>query len=121
MTLRRHVHLTAWIGLIAMWLVVCVPLVSQVIASARAHDEPFAALCSAVQTTDGSHRTSSDNLAACGYCDLLATHAAMPSVPEAQLTPLLFVAFALEPTLSTRFTPLGAFPAGHPRAPPTIS
>jgi hypothetical protein len=104
-----------------MWLIVCVPLVSQFIVSVHAHDEPFAPPCSAVQTTDGAHHTSSDPLAACGYCDLLATNVAMPSVPQVQLEPLLFVALALVPILFTRFTPLGAFPAGRPRAPPAVS
>jgi Protein of unknown function (DUF2946) len=101
----------------AMWLIVCAPLVSQLIVSVHAHDEP----CFAMQTTGGAHHASSDPLAACGYCDLLATNVAMPSVPPVQLEPLLFVALALVPILLTRFTPLGAFPAGRPRAPPAVS
>lgn len=57
----------------------------------------------------------------CGYCDLLNHAPAMPTLPPAPLAPLLllFSIFVL-PAL-TRFTPLGAFPSGRPRAPPAIS
>lgn len=120
MTYQTRKHLTVWLGLIAMWLVVCAPVISQLAASARAH-EPVAALCSAAQTGDTVHRTQADSLAACGYCDLLATHAAMPSVPPAALSMLVLIVIAPAPVLSTRFTPLGAFPSGRPRAPPAAA
>lgn len=114
--------MTAWLGLIAMWLVVCVPLVSQLVVASRAH-EPVAPLCSAVASTDTAHQDASaaNPLSACGYCDLLATHAAMPSVPPALVQPLALIVVAIVPMLSMRFTPLGAFPSGRPRAPPLVS
>jgi hypothetical protein len=113
-------RLTAWLGLIAMWLIVFAPVVSQLVVSARAQ-EPVAALCSTTQPAGGGHYASADPLAACGYCDLLASHPAMPSVPPLALTLLVLVAFAAAPVLSTRFTPFGAFPSGRPRAPPAVS
>ncbi len=110
--------MTAWLGLIAMWLVVCVPLVSQLVVAARSH-EPTAALCSAVTQVDVSHHdASADPLSACGYCDLLATHTAMPSVPPVVVQMLVLIVATIVPVLSMRFTPLGAFPSGRPRAPP---
>jgi hypothetical protein len=113
--------MTAWLGLIAMWLVVCVPLVSQWVMASRAH-EPIAPLCSVAVPADLSHHgTSADPLSACGYCDLLATHAAMPSVPPAVVQALTLVIAVTAPVLSVRFIPLGAFPSGRPRAPPLAS
>jgi hypothetical protein len=57
----------------------------------------------------------------CGYCDLLNHAPAVPMVPPAPAAALLllFVVFVL-PALR-RYTPLGAFPSGRPRAPPAIS
>ena len=57
----------------------------------------------------------------CGYCDLLNHVPTIATVPPAPLAPLLllFGAFVL-PAL-TRYTPLGAFPSGRPRAPPAVS
>jgi len=120
MTYQTRKHLTVWLGLIAMWLVVFAPVISQLAASARAH-EPVAALCSAVHAGDMEHHAQAGSLAACGYCDLLATHAAMPSVLPAALSMLVLIVIAAAPVLSTCFTPLGAFPSGRPRAPPAVA
>ncbi|ANN66115.1 DUF2946 domain-containing protein [Bordetella bronchialis] len=67
-------------------------------------------------TDDGSQAMED-----CGYCDLLGHTPAVSLVPPAPIAPLLllFVVFVL-PTL-TRYTPLGAFPSGRPRAPPAVS
>ena len=122
MTPQRRKRLTAWLGVIAMWLVVCMPLASQLVAAAQLRGNFDAPLCSAVRSADGDHRgTSSVALAACGYCDLLATHTPAPPVAPVSSTLVLLVAFAAAPVLSTSFTPLGAFPSGRPRAPPAFS
>ena len=122
MAARSRKHLTAWLGLIAMWLIVLAPIVSQLVVAAHRDDAAFAALCSAVQPrTDSAHATHADPLAACGYCDLLADHMAMPTIPPAPLVLVMLVVALAAPTLSTRFTPLGAFPSGRPRAPPAFS
>jgi hypothetical protein len=114
-------HLTAWLGLVAMWLIVLAPLVSQLIVASH-RDEPNAVVCSATQpAADSVHTTHSDSLAACGYCDLIATHAAMPAPTPSVLVLVTLVALAAIPALSVRFTPLGAFPSGRPRAPPAFS
>jgi hypothetical protein len=69
----------------------------------------------------GHHDSGSQPMDDCGYCDLFNHAPAMPTVPPAPAAPLLllFAVFVL-PAL-TRFTPLGAFPSGRPRAPPAIS
>ncbi|PMS38351.1 DUF2946 domain-containing protein [Trinickia symbiotica] len=120
MTLRRHARLTAWLGLIAMWLIVCVPIVSQLVVASH-EGEPVAALCSATESPDVSHHSAPDSLSACGYCDLLATHAAMPALPAVAAPMLTLVVIMTAPVLSVRFTPLGAFPSGRPRDPPLVS
>jgi DUF2946 family protein len=121
MIFHAHKRLTAWLGMFAMCLIVCVPLVSQLVMAAHA-DEPNAVFCSALQTdAQGAHHMSADPLTACGYCDLLSDHVAVPAVPL--LLPVLIVLLVAvaAAVLSTRFTPLGAFPSGRPRAPPFLS
>ena len=133
MTLRSRNRTTAWLGLFAMWLVVFAPLVSQMLMSSQAH-EPIAALCSALQPSGASEasltahagpqpvRLSHDDaFGACGYCHLLEHHVAMPTVAAVEPPAALALAGTAPPTLSTRFTPLGAFPSGRPRAPPVVS
>jgi Protein of unknown function (DUF2946) len=110
--------MTAWLGLVAMWLVVCAPLVSQLVFASRAH-EPVASLCSAVAPLH--HERASGLLAECGYCDLLATHAAMPSMPPVAVQILALIAVMVAPVLSVHFVPLGTFPSGRSRAPPFVS
>jgi hypothetical protein len=121
MTPRKHSLLTAWLGLVAMWLIVLAPLVSQLVAAQHAH-EPDATLCSALQPAQSApHLSHDDAFGACGYCHLLEHHVAMPAIAAAE--PL----FALAVTLDTiappvlRDIPLGAFPSGRPRAPPVLS
>lgn len=122
MALRSRKHLTAWLGLIAMWLIVLAPIVSQCVVAAHRADPAAAPLCSAVQpTADSAHATHADPLAACGYCDLLADHIAMPAVPPSPLVLVMLLIAVSIPVLSVRFTPLGAFPSGRPRAPPAFS
>jgi Protein of unknown function (DUF2946) len=103
-----------------MCLIVSVPLISRLVMSAHA-DEPGAVLCSSVQpVVDGAHQMNGDPLAACAYCDLLADHVAVPAIPPVLPVLIVLIAIAAAPILSTRFTPLGAFPSGRPRAPPVF-
>lgn len=121
MASRSRNHLTAWLGLVAMWLIVLAPIVSQLVTAAH-RDDPNAVLCSATQpSADSAHVTHADPFAACGYCDLMATHTAISTPPPSLLLLVMLVAIATIPALSVRFTPLGAFPSGRPRAPPAFS
>lgn len=121
MTHRPRKHLTAWLGLIAMWLIVLAPLVSQLVLAAH-RDDTTTVLCSAMQpATHSAHQVQHDSLAACGYCDLLADQPAMAALPPSPLVLLMLVAIVAVPVLSIRHTPLGAFPSGRPRAPPAFS
>jgi hypothetical protein len=120
MSSHAHRRLTAWLGMIAIWLIVLMPVVSQLIVAVR-HAEPAAAMCTATTPSAGTQPVHDNGMAACGYCDLLADHATLPSIaPPLQILITLVTLIAL-PVLSTRFTPLGAFPSGRPRAPPAFS
>lgn len=125
--------MTAWLGLIAMCLVAFAPTVSHFVRAARTvvvpvctadHHAPSAghAMGSHADPAMGGHADhGSQPMDDCGYCDLLnhvPAVAMVPPAPAAALS-LLFVVFVL-PALR-RYTPLGAFPSGRPRAPPAIS
>lgn len=137
MTQRSRNHLTAWLGLVAMWLVVFAPIVSQMLA-ANDTREPVAALCSVLHPADANaldpaatklvghapqpmHLSHDDAFGACGYCHLLEHHVALPTLAALAAPTALALLGTAPPTLSTRFTPLGAFPSGRPRAPPVVS
>ncbi|WP_233865047.1 DUF2946 domain-containing protein [Paraburkholderia adhaesiva] len=123
---RTHRRLTAWLGMIAIWLIMLVPAVSQSVVAAR---EPVKATCtmagmSFTDMTASSADTQDahgSGMIACGYCDLLATHATLPTVAAPLPVLVMLVTSAPVPALSTRFTPLGVFPSGRPRAPPLFS
>lgn len=122
MTTRSRTRLTAWLGLIAMWLIVLAPLVSQLVVAAREDDPSTAVVCSAAEhTSHVEQATHDDALAACGYCDLLAAHAAISAPPPSSPVLIMLVVMAAAPVLSTAFTPRGAFASGRPRAPPVFS
>ncbi|PRE45492.1 DUF2946 domain-containing protein [Burkholderia multivorans] len=126
MSARSRNDLTAWLGLVAMWLVVLAPIISQLVVSAHRHDPDNTPICSVAMPMPGDMPPSGmhdqgDMLAACGYCDLLADHIAIPSMPPVLPPFVMVVMFVAAAVLSTRFTPLGAFPFGRPRAPPVFS
>jgi hypothetical protein len=119
MNLRARNHTVAWLGLIAMLLVVWMPLVSQLNAAAH---RPVGAMCSAVKSegSASAHDVSPNPLSACGYCDLYAHHVPAPSVPPADLLAKVFVARA-QVSITSAFVPYAAFPSGRPRGPPVVS
>ncbi|MEZ0603879.1 DUF2946 domain-containing protein [Paraburkholderia sp. IW21] len=121
MKLRIRKHTVAWLGLIAMWLVVFAPLVSQLIVASRA-DVPVGAICSAVDSdAPAAHHVSPNPLAACGYCDLIAHQVPAPSVPPAGLFARILLADA-QVSAPPPFVPYAAaFPSGRPRDPPVLS
>lgn len=112
--------------MIAIWLIMLAPAVSQCVVAAR---EPVKASCTmaSMPSTDmtpssaDTQRADDSGMIACGYCDMLATHATLPTVANPLPILVTLVTRAPVPVLSTRFTPLGAFPSGRPRAPPLFS
>jgi len=135
-----HRRLTAWLGLFAMWLVLSAPIVSQMLAHQQRHaslhslshhmqhrsteqacDEMPAGTQADDLTQHGHHLEKAPATAACGYCDLLATHAALPALAPAAPGVCVLVAFAAFLAPTARAIPLGAFPSGRAREPPVLS
>jgi hypothetical protein len=117
MNVHKRRLLSAWLGLIAMCLITFMPLASQIAVHHAAQEN--AALCSAEHH---GHQApmSNDMLAACSYCDLLATHVAMPVLPPRLDAPLVLALVCAVLLLSVCFTPSAAFPSGRPRDPPVL-
>jgi hypothetical protein len=59
MKFRARKHSVAWLGLMAMWLVVFAPLISQLIVAAVAAraDVPNGTICSAVKSEEHARTT----------------------------------------------------------------
>jgi hypothetical protein len=119
MFVHARKHLIAWPGLVAMWLMVLAPLVSQLVVAAHREVSTESVLCSATQpAASNTLHGHADRFAACGYCNLLADHAAMPPLQAAH--PILFVlAVAAVVALSLLHVPFGPFSSARPRAPPS--
>ncbi|MFC4705955.1 DUF2946 domain-containing protein [Paraburkholderia caffeinitolerans] len=113
-------RLTAWFALLAMWLVVCLPPVSQVLASRQAR-EPVAELCSgstasAGQLEQAGHHATT--IAKCGYCNLLGTHPLLSSVTATAPSWLPPAQQVLAAAAFDALVPIFACRTGHPRDPP---
>ncbi|RKP48170.1 DUF2946 domain-containing protein [Trinickia fusca] len=119
--LYRHRSLTAWLGLLAIWLAIVGPVASQWrVAQAAA---PDTAVCSAehgepetTSPTSGSGHHAL-HLDACGYCNLF-THSpaigGLSAVPE--LTASLPIASSVMPAGIT--ASVERYTRAYPRAPP---
>ncbi|EON11711.1 MULTISPECIES: DUF2946 family protein [Pandoraea] len=107
MSFTARKRLFAWLGLAAMWLAICMPAVSQVLAAHRAEQArmlnaafctvdgmaPAMALAPTTRAHDGegmhgasmSHGSYDNRGDVCGYCSLLANHPplAMPALTGA--------------------------------------
>jgi hypothetical protein len=118
MSVHARKHLIAWPGLVAMWLIVLAPLVSQLVVAAHRDVTTEGVFCSAAQPHGSAALHDHGNgFAGCGYCNLLADHAAVPPAPAA--LPALFVlSTPAVMALSLQHVPFGPFPSARPRAPP---
>ncbi|MBB3260644.1 hypothetical protein F4827_005684 [Paraburkholderia bannensis] len=115
---------SVWLALLAMWLVVVVPVASQLMAAAHAATPDTASiLCSATaaQEPASSSHLHTDRLAACGYCSWLAHQPAMPAPPAAALALVAITVAQADALPAAQHVPVAAFPSGRPRAPPVSS
>ncbi|WP_150551694.1 DUF2946 domain-containing protein [Pandoraea soli] len=121
----RHRRLLAWLGLLAMALVLIAPSVSQWRQAQRAllDDALASAICIAHGSQTSTHGRSHDHgllSQACGYCSVAAHLSPAPSV-SGPVSPLrVLLARSRVSTLETRLT--DAFPPSPlPRAPPRFA
>ncbi|KVL50977.1 hypothetical protein WS99_16890 [Burkholderia territorii] len=118
--LHRYRHLTAWLGVFAIWLAIAAPLVSQWrIAQAAT---PDAIVCSAEH---GAHRAPDAgpahdhalHLDACGYCGFFAHSPAIGGTAAVSFAfvPARAVSAAAPHAVAAR---ADRYPRAYPRAPP---
>jgi len=142
MSFTARKRLFAWLGLAAMWLAICMPAVSQVLAAHRAEqarmlDVAFCTvdgLTSAMAPAPSAHAHDSDGMHGasmshashdsqgdvCGYCSLLANHPPLAMPALASAVSFAWIARA-GPVAETRLntTQLAFTPPA--RAPPAVS
>lgn len=123
-------RLTAWLGLLALWLGLAAPVVTQMLAARESAASPavsFAELCSthaaramhalAGDSGEAGPQPSTHHDKSCGYCGFLAHHLPLAgsgfSVPRASM--------AFGPTVHARalgFRLVARFSPNRPRGPP---
>ncbi|KWF68385.1 DUF2946 domain-containing protein [Burkholderia cenocepacia] len=118
--LHRHRHLTAWLGVLAIWFAIAAPLVSQWRVAQAA--TPDAVVCSAEH---GTHRSAeagrmhdhASHLDACGYCGFFAHSPAIggPAAAPFASSPASFASAAALHVFAARAE---RYPRAYPRAPP---
>ncbi|HET6431015.1 DUF2946 domain-containing protein [Dyella sp.] len=115
-TARRPRRLTAWLAIVALWLTIAAPVVSQTLAS------PLDALVSigwcGTHHDDGTPSPPAGHLLEkCGYCGLLSGHSLLPDAPPSLASGLplsgLWLAMPAPPARS-RIVLLAARPRGPP-------
>ncbi|WP_232060777.1 DUF2946 family protein [Metapseudomonas otitidis] len=111
----------AWLGLLALWLVVAGPLLSQVRAQAGELPAWLAEMACASGRDSAKLPAHPDHLLAkCGYCTLLS---ASPALTPAPLLPALLPATAFFASLEPEagHGAASVFPGARPRAPPSLA
>ncbi|EDT00776.1 conserved hypothetical protein [Burkholderia ambifaria IOP40-10] len=118
--LHRHRHLTAWLGVFAIWLAIAAPLVSQWRLARVA--TPDAIVCG---SEHGAHRAPdagrahdhATHLDACGYCGFFAHSPAIGGAAAVSFVfvPVQVVSAVAPYAVASRAAP---YPRAYPRAPP---
>jgi hypothetical protein len=136
MTLDTRKRLVAWLGMIAMLLVTCVPLASQLIGASHGAT-PSLMHCgmkvgdpamSSVMHSDthgtddksSQHKTTSGQTDVCGYCSFFDHYTSLPtSVVTAHQLVRLLIALSIA-ALAMHISRAARYPSRRPRAPPIV-
>lgn len=114
--LRRQRGFTAWLAIVALWLTIVAPVVSQTLADPL--DPLIGVGACGAQHGDGTrHPPTGHLLEKCGYCGLLAGHSLLPDAAPALLAgPALpgFWQAAPRPPARGAMVLLAAAPRGPP-------
>ena len=130
-------RLVAWLGMVAMWLAIVAPVISQTLASRQQNFDPQAAICSVdalaqialgptshaqLQNDEhaGHHPGGADSFEACSYCGLLAHNVPLVSASVAALAGIERVT-RLAAAPAVQAVHVKSFNAASPRAPPVVS
>lgn len=112
---HRHRRLTAWLGLIAIWFAIAVPLASQWRASERVDAEAIVCSASHAPGTADTHRALQFDQ--CGYCNLFAHVPAIGGMSGFTACSAAVFAHTLLP-LPVVAARVASYPSAYPRAPP---
>jgi hypothetical protein len=118
---RQSRKLTAWLGIVAIWLMVLGPLASQLEARASRLEMPVCGADSGAHAQHGhqagQHAQHGLHLDACGYCSLLAHSPALGTVPSALRSASQSPDF-VSPVAPVAKRRVARYTRGYPRAPP---
>ena len=110
----------AWLAMVALWLTIVAPVISQAMPSAPSFD--LGAWCTGHGLSDQHPATPGDPLAhtdKCGYCGLLGHSPLLPGVANLTLASVDLLAQA--PVLATvTAEPAPRLLSAHPRGPPAL-
>jgi len=124
---RAHKKLTAWLGLVALALVVFAPMVSQqLVTHAALEAARHAMFCEATPTASAGsdmpagHDMPASDHAACAYCNFLTHHVPAPAPvgPTVVAVPVHWIGWATAPV---RFAVHKARRSGRPRDSPFLT
>ena len=136
MKLEARKQLVAWLGMLAMLLITCAPLASQLFAASH-HQVPWqmpcgmraddAAMSNAMHTSlhgiddqRSPHKAANGQTDACGYCSFFDHYTSLPTglVMAHQLVRLV-IALSIA-ALAIHVSRAARYPSGRPRAPPGV-
>lgn len=132
MAFSKHRKFTAWVGLLAIWLAVLMPAISQSVQREQGRELSLS-ICLPGQASsqlnldltagpDSDHHPQTDHsLKACAYCGLLAAHAPLAhTVAGVRASMAAWRPLPSPPAASVAAT-APEYPFAQPRAPPLLS
>ena len=116
---RRRQGLVAWLAIVALWLTIVAPVVSQTVS------DPLDSLISigacGVHHADGTQTPPTGHpLEKCGYCGMLAGHSLLPNAALSPVPRLMLVGQVL-PVPVPAFAGDDRVLAARPRGPPLLA
>lgn len=130
MALSKHRKFTAWAGLLAIWLAVLMPAISQSVQREQGRELSLS-ICLPGQassqlsldlTADPGHHPQTDHsLQACAYCGLLAAHAPLAHTVAGVQAGVAAWRPLAAPGAATVTAAAPEYPFAQPRAPPLLS
>lgn len=113
---RRQRGFIAWLAIVALWLTIVAPVVSQTLANPL--DSLISIGACGVHQPDGTQTPPTGHLLEkCGYCGLLAGHSMLPDASPVQVPGLALAGMSLiavRPPERSAIVLLAAAPRGPP-------
>ena len=132
MAFSKHRKFTAWVGLLAIWLAVLMPAISQSVQHEQGRELSLS-ICLPGQASSqlsldlntdadpGHHPQTDHSLKACAYCGLLAAHAPLAHAVAGVQAGVAAWRPSATPPAATVAAAVPEYPFAQPRAPPLLS